>query len=400
MSAFTQNPDSLGANVLSVALVGPDEEGRKAVAAAVEESQQATVTREITSYPDLDSVPARLENKYDVVIIELDSNPEHALDLVEHICVNTSMTVMIYSARTDSDLLIRCMRAGAREFLNQPITSNTMAEALVRAQVRRPSAVVNTPQKALGKLFVFAGAKGGSGVTTIASNFAVALAQESGHSTLLIDLDLPLGDAALNLGITPQFSTANAIENISRLDSNFLAKLLTKHTSGLFVLSAPDRYNPIYASDEAIEKLLVIGRQEFDYVVVDIGSSRGSTCKALFKVASIVYLVVQITVSELRNANRLISEFHREGELKLEVVLNRFTPRSMGIDEENITKALTMPAVWKIPSDYSSALRAQNTATPLVMLNSPIAKVVKQMARTACELPAVQEKKSRFGLFS
>ena len=400
MSAFTQNPDSLGANVLSVALVGPDEQGRKAVAAAVAESQQARVAREITSYPDLDSVSGRLEDKYDVVIIELDSNPEHALDLVEHICVNTSITVMIYSARTDSELLIRCMRAGAREFLNLPITSSTMAEALVRAQVRRPAAVVNTPKKALGKLFVFAGAKGGSGVTTIASNFAVALAQESGHSTLLIDLDLPLGDAALNLGITPQFSTANAIENINRLDSNFLEKLLTKHDSGLSVLSAPDRYNPIYASDEAIEKLLAIGRQHFDYVVVDIGSSRGSTYKAIFKVASIVYLVVQVTVSELRNANRLIAEFYREGELKLEVVLNRFTPRSLGIDEENITKALTMQAAWRIPSDYPSALRAQNTATPLVMLNSPIAKVVKQMARTACELPAVQEKKSRFGLFS
>lgn len=399
MSAFTQDPDSLGTNVLSVALVGPDEEGRKAVAVAVEESQQAKVTREIPSYPDLDSVPERLDNKYDVVIIELDSNPEQALDLVEHICVNTSVTVMIYSAQTDSELLIRCMRAGAREFLNQPISSNTMAEALVRAQVRRPTATAHTPRKALGKLFVFAGAKGGSGVTTIASNFAVALSQESGHSTLLIDLDLPLGDAALNLGVTPQFSTANAIENIGRLDSNFLAKLLTKHDSGLSLLSAPDRYNPIYASDESIEKLLSIGRQDFDYVVVDIGSSRGSTYKTLFKMASTVYLVVQVTVAELRNANRLITEFYRPGELKLQVVLNRFTPRSMGIDEENITKALTMQAEWKIPSDYSSALRAQNTATPLVTLNSPIAKVLKQMARTACELPVVKEKKSRFGLF-
>ena len=400
MSAFTQNPDSLGANVLSVALVGPDEEGRKTVAAAVEESQQARVTREITSYPDLDSVPGRLENKYDVIIIELDSNPEHALDLVEHLCVNTSVTVMVYSARTDSEMLIRCMRAGAREFLTQPITSNTMAEALIRAQVRRPASSVHVPKKALGKLFVFVGAKGGSGVTTIASNFAVALAQESGQSTLLIDLDLPLGDAALNLGITPQFSTANAIENIGRLDSNFLTKLLAKHASGLSVLSSPDRYNPIYASDEAIEKLLAIGRQDFDYVVVDIGSSRGSTYKALFKAASIVYLVVQVTVSELRNANRIIAEFYRQGELKLEVVLNRFTARSLGIDEENITKALTMQATWKVPSDYSSALRAQNTATPLVTLNSPIAKVIKQMARTACELPAIPEKKNRFGLFS
>ncbi len=103
------------------------------------------------------------------------------------------------------------MRAGAREFLTQPIAPNTIAEALVRASVRRPAA--RPAKKVGGKLLVFLGAKGGSGVTTIASNFAVALAQESGQSTVLIDLDLPLGDAALDLGITAQFSTANALQN-------------------------------------------------------------------------------------------------------------------------------------------------------------------------------------------
>ena len=397
MATYTQDSESLVTNALSVALVGPEEQARKAVAMAIADSQQAKVTRELSSYPNLDQVPGSLEEKYDVVVIELDSNPEHALDLVEHICGNTSVTVMVYSARADSELLVRCMRAGAREFLTQPITSSTMAEAFVRAQVRRP--VVSPPKKTVGKLLVFAGAKGGSGVTTIASNFAVVLAQESGRSTILIDLDLPLGDAALDLGITAQFSTANAIQNINRLDSNFLAKLLTKHSSGLSVLSAPDKYTPINASDEAIEKLLAISRQDFDYVVVDTGSSMGSAYKALFEGASTVYLIVQITISELRNANRLIAEFYKSNGPALEVVLNRYTPRSLGIDEENITKALTKPVTWKIPSDYPSALRAQNTATPLAMLDSPISRVIKQMARTACGLPPVPEKKKVFSFF-
>ena len=86
------------------------------------------------------------------------------------------------------------MRAGAREFLSLPIASGAIAEALVRAMVRRPA--VRSTKKAAGKLMVFVGAKGGSGVTTIATNFAVAITQESQHSTLLIDLDLPIGDAA------------------------------------------------------------------------------------------------------------------------------------------------------------------------------------------------------------
>ena len=74
------------------------------------------------------------------------------------------------------------------------------------------------------------------------------------------------------LGSLPQYSTANALQNFSRLDSNFLSQLLIKHSSGLSVLAAPDKYTPVQASNEAVEKLLTVARQDFDYVVVDAGS--------------------------------------------------------------------------------------------------------------------------------
>jgi pilus assembly protein CpaE len=210
MPTPTQDPDALGANVLTIALIGPDQQRRGAVAIALA-GLQAGLTREFSTYPDLDEVPKLMEDNYDVMIVDLDSNPEYALDLIETICSAGTPTVMVYSAQTDSELLVRCMRAGAREFLTQPFSTGTIAEAMVRASVRRPAA--KTVKKAAGRLFVFLGAKGGSGVTTLACNFAVSLAAESGQSTLLIDLHLPLGDAALDLGITAQYSTVNALQN-------------------------------------------------------------------------------------------------------------------------------------------------------------------------------------------
>jgi pilus assembly protein CpaE len=396
MSSYTHDSDALGTNVLSVALVGPEERRRKELASALAGSP-AGVTREFSAYPDLDEVPRLLEADCDVVVVELDTNPEYALDLVEHICSNSSATVMVYSARSDSELLVRCMRAGAREFLTEPIAPGTIAEALVRASVRRPA--TRPAKKVGGKLLVFVGAKGGSGVTTIASNFAVALTQESGPSVLLVDLNLPLGDAAIDLGITAQFSTANALQNSERLDTNFLSKLLTKHKSGLSVLAAPDKYTPVQTSDEAVEKLLTVTRQDFDYVVVDAGSHLDSLRKPLIGAASMVYLVAQVSVSELRNSNRLISEFFTKGGPKVEIVLNRFAPRSLSIDEENITKALTMPVAWKIPNDYPAARHAQDSATPLAMEDSPISRVIRQMARAACGLSVTPDKKKRFSLF-
>ncbi len=396
MSTSTQDRDALGAKVLSVALIGPEEQRRKSMARALSESQ-ASVTREYPYYPGLDDVPRLLEGGFDVIIVELDSNPEHALDLVEDICGRGAATVMVYSAHADSEMLVRCMRAGAREFLTQPVAQGAIAEALVRASVRRP--VVRPTKKAIGKLLVFIGAKGGSGVTTIASNFAVALAQESAQNTLLIDLGLPIGDAALGLGLHAQLTTANALQDFSRLDSNFLLKLLVKHASGLSVLAAPDEYTPVQISEAAIEKLLTVTRQEFEFVVVDAGSNVGAISRTLIGGATAVYLITQVSVSELRNSSRLISEFFTDSGVKLEIVLNRFTPKSLGIDEQQIKKTLKMTPGWKIPSDYGTALSAQNTANALALEDSPISRVIRQMARTASGLPANPGKRKPFSLF-
>ena len=331
-------------------------------------------------------------------MIDLDSNQEVALDLVENLCTGSQATVMVYSTIVDSELMIRCMRAGARELLNIPLAPSAMAEAMIRAAVRRSS--MRVVKKTDGKLFVFWGAKGGSGVTTVSSNFAISIAKESGQKTLLIDLDLPLGDAGLGLGVTAQYSTADAVQNFARLDSNFLSRLVVKHSSGLFVLAAPGKLVNVQVTPEAVDKLMAVARQDFDYVVVDSGSRLDLSGSALFQPDAMIYLVSQVGISELRNSNRLISEFFVNDFPKLEIVLNRFTLSALGLDEEHITKALTRRAQWKIPEDNAAARKMQNTATPLAMSDSSISRVIRQMARAACGLSAESEKKKKImGLF-
>lgn len=392
-----QDMDSLGADELSIALIGPDEQRRMIVSNALAGSQTG-MTGEYSRYPDLDEVPRLMEQNHDVVIVDLDSNPEYALDLVESICGQGSATVMVYSAQPNSDIMIRCMRAGAREFLTLPLASGAIAEALVRASVRRPA--TRPAKKTCGRLLVFFGAKGGSGVTILASNFAIMLARESEQSVLLIDLDLPLGDAALALGVVGQYSTVDALQNASRLDSNFLSKLLRKYSPSLSVLAAPGKFTRTESSSDAIDRLIAVARQDFDYVVVDSGSRLDLVGTAMFQDAATVYLVTQVGIPELRNSNRLISEFFPRTVSKLEIVLNRYEPSLLGVDEEHITKALTQPARWKIPNDRATVTRTQNTATPLALNDSPISRAIRQMARVACGLSATEEKKKKImGLF-
>jgi len=290
------------------------------------------------------------------------------------------------------------MRAGAREFLTLPLDSGTLAEALVRVSVLRAGS--RAPRKKDGRLLVFLGAKGGSGVTTLACNFATSLAKESGLRTLLIDFNLPLGDAAISLGIKAQYSISSAFQNASRLDVNFLSTLLVQHESGLFVLAAPGELAPTYVSAEAIDKLLDVARQSFDYVVVDAGSRLDLQREHLFDESATIYLVTQVGIPELRNSHRLIALLSAAGSPKLEIVINRYDPRSVEIDEEHITKALTRPAKWKIPNNYAAVRRMQNTATLFTENDGQIAKVIQQMAHAVCGEPVIGEKKKKgFSLF-
>ncbi|MGH9598301.1 MAG: AAA family ATPase [Terracidiphilus sp.] len=394
-------PDSIGAEALSIALIGPDA-ARRAMAASSLAACQSGAVREVPSYPAcLDDVPQLLEEHYDVVMIDLDGSPEYALELVESICAHGVATVMVFSAHHNSEMLVRCMRSGAREFLTLPLEPGAMAEAMIRASARR-SAAPKAKKKVNGKLMVFIGAKGGSGVTTLACNFAVSLAQATaaeGQSTLLIDLDLPLGDAALNLGIVAEYSTVNALEAAGRLDAAFLSSLLVKHSSGVSVLAAPGRFPQFHPSNEAIDRLLGVARQSFDNIVVDVGSRLDLTGTSLYNDASTIYLVTQAGIPELRNSHRLISQFFSTGGPKLEIVLNRHDPRSQGVSEQHITKALTRPAQWKIPNDYAAVRKMQINATPLALSDSPITRLLRQMAKSASGQPAAQEKKKGFSLF-
>jgi pilus assembly protein CpaE len=384
-------------SALSIALIGPHERNRKAVANALLGSE-VTMIREFNSYPpELADVSRMLEKNYDIVIIDLDSDQKFALELVENVAGVSPATIMVYSSQTDPGVLVRCMRAGAREFLTFPLDTDSLVEALARAAGRRPAKQVAKEKG--GKLLVFLGSKGGTGVTTVACNFAVALAQECAQSTVLIDLDLPLGDAALNLGISSQFSTVDALQNSNRLDSNFFSKLLTKHSSGLSVLAAPGKFPQVEISHEAVGRLIGVARQEFDYVVLDAGSRFDFSGAALLKQAEIVYLVMQAGIPELRNSHRVISEYFKAGGSKLEIVLNRFMPRSAGVDEEHIEKALSRPVQWKIPSDFLTVRRMQNEAIPLAMEDSLISRAIREMARTACGMTAKPEKKKGFSLF-
>ena len=380
-------PISAGNTKVSVVLVAPDSERRRAIAKTIS-GTQARIAREYSEIPDGNTLSRLVESDCDVIVVDLDSGVGPGIDLIANICSrNLVVTVMACSSGHEADVVIRSMRAGAREFLSEPVAAATITEAFMRASARRKTV---SPSGAAGKLLVFQGAKGGTGVTTLAINFAIALTKENVGGVVLVDLHPQLGEIALGLGIVPPFSIADALENSGRLDADFLSTLLMRHDTGLMVLASSDAYGTHRSLERGAEKLFRILREEFAFVVVDAGSCSGNIPDVLFEMADTIYLVTEVNLPALRNARRLISWFAaKESEHGLEVVLNRFNSRKVEIDEESTTKALSRPVDWNIPNDYMAVRGAQNLGTSLMMQDTPISRAVRQMARGACDKTAV-----------
>ncbi|MDR3737737.1 MAG: hypothetical protein P4L40_01840, partial [Terracidiphilus sp.] len=166
MSTSTQIPAPLRDSPLSVAIISPDRQRRIGATLALD-SCAGVQLFEFPEYPfSLDEVTQLRQRPFDVALIDVDSNPERAVALLEQLCGGDAIVAMAFSGHADTELMLRSMRAGAREFFILPFNHDAIARALSRVAVRLQPP---PPQrKADGRMHVFFGAKGGVGVTTLA----------------------------------------------------------------------------------------------------------------------------------------------------------------------------------------------------------------------------------------
>src|ERR671938_143037 len=119
-----------------------------------------------------------------------------ALRYVERLSAECPQTAIICASRDASpDLILRSLRAGAREFLRLPLRPDEFRTVLDRTA--EFCAGQPTAPKKRGRAIAVFSSKGGCGTSFIATNLAASLKAP----TLLVDLNLNAGDLALFLAV-------------------------------------------------------------------------------------------------------------------------------------------------------------------------------------------------------
>ena len=167
-------------------------------------------------------------------IIALGPNADQAVRFIEKLNAECPDTALISAAQDASpDMILRSLRAGAREFLRIPISTEELRTVLNRV-ADFCSKQVETPKKQ-GRMVAVFSSKGGCGTSFIATNLAAA----TDSRTVLVDLNLQAGDLPLFLGLEAKYSISDMVEKRQRLDETLINSLVTPHSQHLSLLAAP-----------------------------------------------------------------------------------------------------------------------------------------------------------------
>jgi pilus assembly protein CpaE len=243
-----------------------------------------------------------------------------------------------------------------------------------------------------GKIVTVFSPKGGTGKTVTATNLAAACAKFEGRKTLLLDLDLQFGDAAIMLGIEPDKTIYDLVVAPGELDTEKLAGYTTKHACGLEVLPAPLRPEDAELVTEAkLGRLLEVARESFDVIVVDTSPFFHGPMLATLDRTDELLLLCSLDVPTLKNLRLALQtldllSFPKQ---RVRIVLNRANSK-VGMKPNEVEGALGMKVRFELPSDRAVPL-AVNRGNPVVLAeeSADVSKAIKAMAKEL--FPAVKE---------
>jgi pilus assembly protein CpaE len=350
-----------------------------------------------------DERAARAGAPPDIIFVDGRADLDGSLQQVERLRATHPVAVIFFmAAEANPDLILHAMRAGANEFFAWPPSRSALDEALQRTAARRALAPSGGPGS---MTTVFFGAKGGAGTTTLAVNCGVDIARLRKRPTLIVDLKPGLGEVTLFLGVRSRYTLIDALDNLHRLDSEFMRELVVKHKSGLEILAGSDLFDRPGGSDSAgIEELFRILGRQYEYIIVDAGSQPSASAFSSIYTADTVCLVGNPDVPSVRNAQRLldrISQLGTSGE-RVRLLMNR-AAEPFPIPPAQIEKAIGLPIFHTFLSDYKTVSTALNSGVPIALAgNSELASQFDDFARRIVD-PSASEtaapaKRSSLGL--
>lgn len=333
--------------------------------------------RDVRGYPSGDKLSAELvDGTPELCFVDVVSDRASAFSLIgalQQAVPNAGVIALL--AADDPDLILKCLRLGASEFLLHPFSGDQLLRALSKLKI--------TPREAeslkLAKVFCVVPAKGACGASTLACNLAFGWKRlGAAQRILLADMDPLTGSIAFLLRMNPSYTFLDVLNRADTLDVDLWRGMVTPR-AGVDVLLAPELM--VHGVSEAHDAAPIVefARRNYDAVILDAGSAYGEWNLSQARASDEVLLVTTNELPALHGAQRSLSylEANRIPKWKIRVVVNRYD-NSISLSKEVISSALHIDVLQTIPSDYE-AVQKSLLDGKAVAANSPVGRTTAQL---------------------
>jgi len=295
------------------------------------------------------------------------------------------LPILLLTAQDTLEEKVHGLEAGADDYMTKPFQPSEL-QARVKALLRRSA--VPAPGQALeqqSKVVAVYSLRGGSGVSSLAANLAVGLAQLWEQPTVLVDLSLVSGHGALMLNLSAR-TTWGDLARIAagELDSEIVNRVLQPHPTGAHVLAVPRRPEQSeLLTGEKVTRVLQLLIQQYSYLVLDLPHDFQETTLAGLDAAHEILTVMTpdlASVTAMASALDVFASLNYSRE-KIRLVLNQTIERR-GLAQKDIESVLKRPFDLVIPFAQEAIVHAINTGVPCVLgaASTPLGALLEDFA--------------------
>ena len=375
---------------ISMIIIGKDQQERSTARSQLLGCGKVHVVAESSDYSRGLELVEQLSPQSALVIL---NGSEQPLDLVKSISEKHPNTAVVCTGTNcSSNIIVKAYRAGATEFLVQPLRQEELEEVLTKIDAMRASSPAGTRT---GQIVAVYSGRGGSGTTTLTVNLATAMVIRLKQETVLVDLNLQYGTVPLFFGVDPEYTIADVVHNQDRLDAQLLKSLLTRTADGLYCLPAPLK---VEEADDVqpshLQRLFSMLRTLFAYTVVDCQHQLDTNTVTVLDLADVILVVSLLDVPSVYSTKRVLDVFDRMGypPEKIKVIVNRYD-RSSSLPLEKVEQVFNTGIEAVFSEDYRSAMASINLGNPLV-LSQPKSPLIKQYTKLAWTVTGAVEENS------
>jgi len=292
--------------------------------------------------------------------LEISDPYERGLSVIaDMLRTDAKLPIVVVLSSNDPELVLRCLRQGASDFLIQPFTEDQVEAALQKIARQQPSRL-KTP----GRVYCIMPAKGGCGASTIASNLAYQL-KRGEKRILLADLDPLAGTLSFLLKIKSNYSFMDVLARAQDIDGDLWRTLITSR-HGVDVLLSPEVMTEGMSDLKDARSIIEYARHTYDLVVLDMGGAYGDWNLSQAQLADEILLVTTNELTSLQSVQRVLGYLDANNipRYKLRLIVNRYD-RHTGLSKDVIGTALHTEIFHILPADYEAIQKSLMEGKPL-----------------------------------